>query len=102
MYVDPSGAIGYTQAHSAFIPPGSTTSGFALSPGSDPDHAHYYFTGLGANGFMACPSADNSYYQVFVAMPNATVPTGNVSDCLEFHAIANAYTGPAPPAWQYA
>ena len=99
MYVEPGGAVGYTQAHSAFIPPGSDTTGFTLTRAGR-DHARWSFEGFGARGFMGCPSADRSFYQVFAAMENATVPTGNVHDCLKFRAIATAFTG-GFAAWQY-
>src|SRR5436190_22726759 len=100
MYVSPAGEVGYTQAHSTYIPVGSTVTGFTLTPGPGPDHARYRFNGFGAKGFMACPSADRSFYQVFAAIENAAVPTGNVDDCVKFDAIASEYTGPIP-AWQY-
>jgi hypothetical protein len=48
---------------------------------------------------MACPTEDNRW-QVFAALSNATVPSGNVADCLGFSAIALAYKGDVP-AWQY-
>jgi hypothetical protein len=48
---------------------------------------------------MACPTADNRW-QVFAALSNATVPSGNVADCLGFSAIALPYQGDVP-AWQY-
>ncbi|KAJ5104176.1 hypothetical protein N7532_004705 [Penicillium argentinense] len=90
VYVAPSGALSFTQAHSANIPP---------APQSAP-WSHYTFNGWGASGFMACPTEDNRW-QVFVAMQNATVPQGNVSDCLGFSAMALPYKGEVP-AWQYA
>ncbi|WEW61453.1 hypothetical protein PRK78_006943 [Emydomyces testavorans] len=99
MYVEPSGAVGFTQAHSASIPPGSYIGGFKYRPG--PGHGVYSFTGWGATGFMACPSPKAKYYQVFANIKNATVPSGNIKDCLGFVALAFNYTGPSPAAWQY-
>lgn len=57
---------------------------------------------FGATGFMACPdnASNPSKWQVFVAIQNATVPTGNVADCLGFDAGTSAYSGDIP-AWQY-
>lgn len=51
---------------------------------------------------MACPNdaASPSKWQIFVAIQNATVPTGNVGDCLGFDAAAPLFTGDIP-AWQY-
>jgi hypothetical protein len=97
VYVDPSGALSFTQAHSAYIPPGSAIGGLMYEAGNP--WSHYTFNGWGASGFMACPTDDNRW-QVFAAMQNATVPSGNVEDCLGFSAMALTYKG-AVPAWQY-
>src|SRR5205814_705322 len=80
-------------------PPGAVTPGLTLTRAGR-DHARWSFEGFDANGFMACPSADRSFYQLFAAMKNATVPTGNVHDYLKFRAIATAFTG-GFAAWQY-
>lgn len=98
VYVDPSGALSFTQAHSIYIPPGSAIPGVVYEPGKPWSH----LTGhaFGADGFMACPTPDHRW-QVFVAMQNATVPSGNVNDCLDFSARTVTYNGPFP-AWQYA
>ncbi|KAF7117644.1 hypothetical protein CNMCM5793_006767 [Aspergillus hiratsukae] len=104
IYVDPSGAVKFTIAHSANIPAGSATEGFTYTPGQP--FGNWNFKGLGANGFMACPTTGDAPapYQVFAAMSNAKVPTGNVADCLGFNAAAIAWTPPAgqtAAAWQY-
>ncbi|KAJ5115329.1 hypothetical protein NUU61_001088 [Penicillium alfredii] len=100
VYVDPTGALRYTQAHSAAIPPGSARGPFTYQthPGNTANH-FYNFTGWGANGFMACP-AKNSQWQVFANVQNATVPLGDRKACLPFHALADPYKG-AAAAWQY-
>lgn len=100
-YINPDGALSYTQAHSAYIPPGSAVGSLDYVPGDPWDH--YTFTGWGAQGFMACPADDNRW-RVFAAVQNATVPSGNVEDCLGFSAIAlpwNGQDGFSTPAWQY-
>ncbi|CAG8327267.1 unnamed protein product [Penicillium salamii] len=97
VYVDPNGALSFTQAHSANIPAGSAIGPFVYSP--DKPWAHYSFNGWGASGFMACPTED-SRWQVFAAIKNATVPKGNVEECLGFSALALPYDGDVP-AWQY-
>ena len=51
-----------------------------------------------APGLMACPTAEGRY-QVFAAISNATVPSGNVADCIGFQALATNYGG--NPVWQY-
>ncbi|KAH0550886.1 hypothetical protein GP486_007750 [Trichoglossum hirsutum] len=48
VYVDPAGVVGFTQAHSAFMPVGSTTGGFAYCSKS----RTLVFKGM---GFLACP-----------------------------------------------
>lgn len=51
-----------------------------------------------APGLMACPT-DQGSYQVFAAISNATVPSGNISDCTGFLALATDYGG--NPVWEY-
>lgn len=97
VYIDPTGALSFTQAHSANIPQGSSLGPFHYA--ADEPWAHYSFAGWGASGFMACPADDNRW-QVFAAIQNATVPQGNVDECLGFSAVALDYTGEVP-AWQY-
>ncbi|KAL6237169.1 hypothetical protein BDW75DRAFT_92165 [Aspergillus navahoensis] len=88
IYVAPTGALKFTQAHSAYIPPGSSYGPFEYVPGPEGSvFGHYMYSGWGASGFMACPTEDNRW-QVFGALQNATVPSGNVEDCLGFSAIA--------------
>lgn len=93
VYVNPDGALAFTMAHSAYIPPGSLTSGFTYQPGA----AYGDFSAPGG-GFMACPV--NGDWQVFVAVHNVTVPSGDVSSCLGFDALTSPYTGDAP-VWQF-
>ncbi|KAB8076929.1 hypothetical protein BDV29DRAFT_73087 [Aspergillus leporis] len=97
VYVDPSGALSFTQAHSAYIPDGSARGPFNYEPGEN--FGHYTFNGWGASGFMACPTEDNRW-QVFAAIQNATVPKGDVNECLGFSAIAPTADQSAA-AWQY-
>jgi hypothetical protein len=100
IYVSPEGALKFTQAHSANIPPGSSRGPFEYVPGAaNQPFGHYVYSGWGASGFMACPTED-SKWQVFAALQNATVPSGNVEDCLGFSAIATP-TNQTGNAWQY-
>ncbi|KAI7975936.1 hypothetical protein EIK77_007262 [Talaromyces pinophilus] len=100
VYVDPSGALAFTQAHSANIPAGAALGPFTFTPGTQ--FGAYSTSAFGATGFMACPddAANPSKWQGFAAFSTATVPTGNVGDCLGFDAAAPAFTGDIP-AWQY-
>ncbi|EAW08989.1 IgE-binding protein [Aspergillus clavatus NRRL 1] len=104
IYVAPSGAVKFTTAHSANIPPGSAVEGFSYT--FDGPIGGWTFTGLGATGFMACPTQGDAPapYQVFASIPNAVVPSGNAAHCLGFSAAASAWTAPAnqtAAAWQY-
>ncbi|KAL2852530.1 hypothetical protein BJY01DRAFT_208034 [Aspergillus pseudoustus] len=100
IYVSPEGALKFTQAHSMNIPPGSSYGPFEYVPGAaDQPFGHYVYSGWGASGFMACPTDDNKW-QVFAALRNATVPSGDVADCLGFSAIA-VPTNQTGNAWQY-
>lgn len=107
VYVSPSGEIGYTQAHSFQVPPGSNTCPFTFTKSGG---SAFGFIGLspelafGATSFMGCPT-DEGPYQVFANLQNATVPQGNVSDCVGFDAIAEEYGGDSGnnefAAWEY-
>jgi len=118
IYVDPRGALRFTQAHSAYEPTGSSQGPFVYTPPSSPSSTfgHWSYTGAGASGFMACPvpaknatavpfrsrvAAAATQYQVFAALRNATVPTGNVNDCLGFDALAIPANSTKGMAWQY-
>lgn len=54
---------------------------------------------FGADGLMACPT-DGDAWQVFANLQNATVPQGNVSQCLGFDAVALDFPE-LYAAWQY-
>ena len=96
LYVTKDGQLGYTQAHSAAIPEGAYTTGFTYTPPSGEQSWGYFsFTNGGANGLVACPTADNAnVYQVF-----ANVTGKDTSKCLGFNAFALTYSGKT--AWQY-
>jgi len=93
VYVQPNGALGFTQAHSASIPTGSVTMTFTLVQGTS--FGTFGFSGLGANGFVACPTNGTFPYQIY-----ANVAGGNFNDCLGFDALTSNYTQGAA-AWQY-
>ncbi|PYI03829.1 hypothetical protein BO78DRAFT_421273 [Aspergillus sclerotiicarbonarius CBS 121057] len=95
VYVNPSGALSFTVPHSAYIPTGSSTGPFTYTPGKEGALGSWTF----GKGFMACPDKDNKW-QVFASSQNATVPSGNVSDCLGFDAMAVKGNG-SVAAWEY-
>ncbi|RAH56716.1 hypothetical protein BO85DRAFT_520836 [Aspergillus piperis CBS 112811] len=106
IYVDPTGALKFVEAHTSYMDPGASTSTFCYTPGTS--YGKWTYTGFGATGFMACPldedeEVNGGAWQVFAAMKNATVPSGNVSDCLQFEALAYPWVsnGSSIAAWQY-
>ncbi|PWY72284.1 hypothetical protein BO70DRAFT_342180 [Aspergillus heteromorphus CBS 117.55] len=105
IYVTSKGALAFTQPHSAYIPPGSSTGPFYYSAG-DPTGT-WSFDG----GFMACPigggagsssagASSSGSWQVFANWSNATVPGGDVNACLGFQAVTVG-RNVSVEAWEY-
>ncbi|KAJ5889623.1 hypothetical protein N7504_010433 [Penicillium tannophilum] len=118
IYVAPSGALSFTTPHSGYIPAGSSQGPFVYTPGASGNPlGTWTYTGQGASGFMACPvpasntgsaaarraaAAAPPTWQVYAAQQNATVPTGNVTDCLGFDALAVGMNVTSNSlAWEY-
>ncbi len=109
MYVEETGALGFTQAHSAAIPEGAVLGGFTT-------RGYFGFTGLetvpnsntAGSTLLACPVVANGtgpglVYQVFAnisGLSDADVPDGNVADCQGFVADILS-TEQTPGAWEY-
>jgi hypothetical protein len=87
-------------AHSIYIPSGAQQGPFSYEAGEP--FGTFSTSAFGATGFMACPdnATEPARWQVFAAIQNATVPTGDVDDCLGFDAATVEYEGDIP-AWQY-
>lgn len=102
-YVEPGGRVGYTQAHSLYMPTGSIPGGFSYFKCSNESYGHITTTAFGATGLMACPdnSSGTPQYVIFASIPNVRVPSGNVQDCIGFDGLTSDYDGPIPAAWQY-
>ncbi|PYH95493.1 hypothetical protein BO71DRAFT_397949 [Aspergillus ellipticus CBS 707.79] len=98
IYVAPTGALKFVEAHTTYIDPGSSTATFCYTPGTP--IGHWTYSSGDVEGFMACPT-EEGLYQVFANMANATVPLGDVSDCLGFDAATVAYNSSSVAAWQY-
>ncbi|KAJ6150923.1 hypothetical protein N7470_007517 [Penicillium chermesinum] len=96
----------------SLCPPGSELGPFSYKPNAFGNGNSEWTFG---DGFMACPVPSNAtasastrrirrgaapVYQVFAARDDAFVPTGNVSDCLGFDALAVPANG-TQGAWQY-
>lgn len=97
VYLDPDWNVGYSQAHSAYIPPGSILTGLAAYEGGG-------FVNLNGNGYgwVACPPAasgggGSSWNLVAKNASNA----GSLAKCygvnLKVHDLAEGTIG----AWQY-
>lgn len=99
IYVTPSGEIRYTQAHSSFMPNGSVPCPFTYYKEAETTIGHLSIDAFGADGLMACPT-NGGLWQVFASLRNATVPLGNVSQCLGFDALSLDFPLGAA-AWQY-
>jgi hypothetical protein len=99
-YMTPEGELGYTEAHSASMPPGAMPCPFTYTkaPG-----AYVGRLGIGEasgnTGLMACPTLNYGVWQVFAALRNASVPLRNVSQCIGFEALAADVED--VDAWQY-
>jgi hypothetical protein len=102
VWATPDGTIGYTQAHSAFIPAGSIQCPFTYGKADGERYGHLTTNVFGASGLMACPETKGGWL-VMAALENATVPNGNISTCLTFDALTSDYvaSGSNFSAWQY-
>lgn len=90
-YVEPNGALGFTQAHSIAYPPGSIFGGTAA-------YQNGIFTAPQGSSWFACPVADRpNQYQVFAQLPGVTLS----SDCVGFNAYVKAQPQGTYGAWQY-
>ena len=113
LYVAPNGALSFTQAHSAFIPAGSSFGPFeiTLNKGAN-GPALFQYAGLGkknaGSDFLGCSEKGREHgpYQVFVdieGLSDADVLGGCVKECVGFGAIffPNQIGNDGPAAWQY-
>jgi hypothetical protein len=102
-YFEPGGRVGYTQAHSLYMPTGSLPGGFSYYKCPNEQCGHITTTVFGATGLMACPDSSTGIqvYVLYAKIPNAVVPSGNVQDCISFDGLTSDYNGPLPAAWQY-
>ena len=102
MYIRSNGALGYTQAHSASFPTGSTQTGFTFTPGTN--FGTFSVSLPGSAGLIACPTGANfsGPYQVFAnikGLKDSDVPGGKINKCIGFDALTGAQNGAV--AWQY-
>ncbi|CAK7199456.1 hypothetical protein SEUCBS139899_002136 [Sporothrix eucalyptigena] len=97
VYLDPSGAVGYTQAHSASIPTGSTQGGLAAYSGGG-----FVNLNSGGYGWVACPSTSSAGgsggYTLF-AVDSANQAT--LASCTPINLKVNVQPSGTVGAWQY-
>lgn len=104
-YVAPDGALSYTQAHSAYYPPGSQFGAFSGIGGE------LVYSGLnGTTGWLACPVNGSSFYppldniyKIYANVPShpKNYPNnGPAFVCYNVTLLLNAWTG-GYGAWQY-
>jgi hypothetical protein len=99
IFVDPKGALRFTAPHSAYEPAGSSDGPFTYTPGNS--FGHWSYEGQGASGRRSRRNAAAPKWQVYAALQNATVPSGSVSDCIGFDALAVADNSTVPATWEY-
>lgn len=94
VYVAPDGQLGYTQAHSGSMPPGSVTTPFQYIPESEPNRVG----SLTFNGgfWVACQAPEgNGVYQIYAQAASSFSRT----DCTSISFSTSSYQGNS--AWQY-
>jgi hypothetical protein len=105
--VGADGALGYTEAHSASIPPGAFTQGFSWTPlhtnSVTGQRGELDFVAAGATegGFLACPVVPNfvpgATYRIF-----AQVPGFKEKNCIELGKLRTTeFKEEEFGAWEY-
>ncbi|MCJ1236353.1 hypothetical protein MMC14_004334 [Varicellaria rhodocarpa] len=93
VYIGPTGALGFTQAHSASYPPGSTFGGFGSSGGE--------FIVFGSSWY-ACPTADSTPKNPAGKLFAKLLPTDRVpANCSSVTVLTEDWTAGGFGAWEY-
>jgi len=93
-YVQPDGQVGYTPAHTAYMPDGSLVTPFNYTPQATPNSVgNLKFDG---KDFFACPVGEQYIYQIYADVPGFTK-----TDCIGI-AVGTAEWTQEGEAWQYA
>ncbi|CAK7242631.1 MAG: hypothetical protein STHCBS139747_004127 [Sporothrix thermara] len=96
VFLDPSGAVGFTQAHSASMPTGSTQGGLAAYSGGG-----FVNLNSGGYGWAACPStsqAGGSGYTLFAVSADNKA---TLAYCTPINLKVNVQPSGTVGAWQY-
>ncbi|KAK4200503.1 carbohydrate binding-domain-containing protein [Triangularia verruculosa] len=97
VYLTPDWNVGYTQAHSAYIPPGSTSTGFAAYQGGG-------FINLNGNGWgwVACPPrASGPAGPEWTLYGRNSTNAESLNYCTPINLKVTPYPGQGAAAWQY-
>lgn len=97
VYLRPDWNLGYTQAHSAYIPPGSLTTGFGAYQGGG-------FVNLNGNGWpwVACPpTASGGGGGLWNLVAKNSSNAASLSTCTPINLKINPLPQTGPSAWQY-
>jgi len=99
-YLTTDGGVAYTQAHSAYIPPGSTQNGFVAYRGGG-----FFHQASGSAGWVACPprrlpAGEPLRYSLFAQ--NTTTADGFATQgCTKVNLKVEALPETTVGAWQY-
>ncbi|KAH8165103.1 hypothetical protein CIB48_g3130 [Xylaria polymorpha] len=88
VYIGPDGALSFTPAHSAYIPPGSIVNGFSREQGIGPNEVYLR---IANRQWYICPLPEN-VYQVFAF---------NVSHDNCFEVAINTFVPQPGNVWEY-
>ena len=91
VYAAPDGSIGYTHPHSVVVPSGSVLCPFTYRKQDGDEFGTISTSVFGARGLMACPT-ESGDWQVFAALRNATVPQGDINECVRFMGVTETYS----------
>jgi hypothetical protein len=90
VFVDPTtGAIGYTQAHSASMPKDAIQDIEIYRDGA--------FQVVGTDGWVACPNNGTTYYKLFAKLEGLMFSPS----CFPLNLVAQSFQGNGQLAWQY-
>lgn len=97
-YVESNGAFGFTQAHSAYVPPGADIAGVAA-------YDRGYLVTTKGSGWTACQTAGSTsgpapappLYKIFARLPGLAF---NAS-CVNLNIVTVGKAGNVYGAWQY-
>ncbi len=90
--MESNGALGYTQAHSIYMPPGSDQANLeAFGNGG-------YFVYTKGEGWLACPvSGRDGVYQIFAQLPGVSY----AATCIGLNIVTSDVPSGTIGAWQY-